>query len=199
MRRSRFPQELPSPPPRYRRITPVASALVVVLGAILAGVFWTIRHDTTSSGDVRGDRSQWARASDDRHLPVLSILSTRVHQSESGDIWYVDGEVQNLTTNPLTNVQAAVSWFDTADVLITKVVALVDLERLPPGHVAGYRTSTRTVKGMARFEVQLESERGQPLLTRGDRKGSINASPVDHGDDIVPTSGTVAGKPAPPP
>jgi hypothetical protein len=153
------------------RIRPSAIFRFIVLCAILGDVFWISRHSDKSSGDVFG-RS----LSEDA---VLSILSARAEQSQSGDVWYVEGQIQKLTKHPLTNVQVVVTWYDSAGRAIATSVSLVDLERLTPGAISAYRTSTQTLKGMSRFEVQFQSDLGQTLTVRGDQSGSID-TPSDY-------------------
>jgi hypothetical protein len=172
--------------------------LIVVLGAILAAVSWTLQHRARSPGDVSGADSP-ARRPEGPQAPALSIVSTRAHQSESGDIWYVDGQVQNLTKYPLTNLQVVVTWFDPAGVQVATNIALIDVEKLLPGDISIYRTSTRTLKDMSRFDVQFQSDRGQRLLARDDSHGSFDTAPTVEGDAsrVIPVSGGPSAEPLP--
>ena len=99
------------------------------------------------------------------------------------------------------NVQAVVTWVDSAGVVLATDISLVDLEVLPPGGIAVYQTRTHTLKGMSGFEVQFQSDLGQFLLARGDRRGSISvpATTERNNVDVVPTSGTPSTERLPPP
>jgi hypothetical protein len=169
---------------RYWRIRPSAIFRLILLCGFIGGVFWISRHSVKSSEDA-----------------VLSILSARAYQSQSGDVWHVEGQIQNLTKHPLANIQVAVTWYDTRGVVIATSVSLVDLERLTPGAFSGYRTSTHTVKGMSRFEVQFQSDLGQRLLVRGDQQGSIDTPATSEHDTSggTPTSGVLSSKTMTPP
>jgi hypothetical protein len=152
---------------RIRRST-IVLALVILLGVIPSAVFLSLRYSMKPSSDVRS-----GQPSED---PILLNLSTHAYPNSLGDIWYVEGQVQNLTKHPLTNVQVVVTWFNATDSAIATVVSLLDLERLPPGEISMYRTSLHALKGMSKFDVRFQSDLGLPLLARGDRQGSIATS-----------------------
>jgi hypothetical protein len=167
---------------RIRRST-IVIALVMLFGAIPSVMFWSLRSSTKQSTALRD-----GYASDD---PVLLNLSTHAYPDSLGDLWYVEGQVQNLTNHPLTNVQVVVTWFTATDVAIANVISLIDLERLSPGEISKYRTSLHTLKGMSKFDVEFRSDLGHPLLARGDRRGSIDppATTEPENSSTVPTPG----------
>jgi hypothetical protein len=176
----------------HLRIRSFAVVLVLVVSGILGGVFGILRYGVKSAGNVRAGQSFDG--------PVLSILSTGAHQSLHGDVWYVDGEIQNLTEHPLTNVQVVVTWFDRAGVVLATDVSLVDLERLTPRGISVYRTTTHAVKGMSRFELQFQSDLGQVLSAQGERQGTVDTSATtERNADVAPASGALSSEPVPPP
>ena len=177
-----------------RKLTVVA-ALVILVGAILSVVAWSFRSSLKPLADVRAGQP----SSNDA---VLLNLSTHAYPNSSGDLWYVEGQVKNLTKRPLTNVQVVVTWFNASDSAIATVISLLDVERLPPGEISMYRTSLHTLQGMSKFDVRFQSDLGQPLLARGDRRGSIDspATTEPENSSAVPTPGDViSSKPVSPP
>jgi hypothetical protein len=160
-------------------------ALVILFGVIPSAVFWSLRYNRKQSSDVRAERTSYD--------PILLNLSTHAYPNLPGDLWYVEGQVQNLTKHPLTNVQVVVTWFTGTGVAIASAISLLDLERLSPGEISTYRTSQHTLIGMSTFDVEFRSDLGQPLLARGDRQGSIApvATTEPEHSSAVPTPGRV--------
>jgi hypothetical protein len=179
---------------RRIRGSTIVLALVILFGVIPSAVFWSLRYSKKLSSDVRS-----GQPSED---PVLLSLSTHAYPNSLGDIWYVEGQVQNLTKHPLTNVQVVVTWFNATDSAIATIISLLDLERLPPGEISMYRTSLHTMKGMSKFDVRFQSDLGQLLSARGDRQGSIDSSATtepENSSAVSTSDGMRSSKPVSPP
>lgn len=101
---------------------------------------------------------------------ALSLLTTRGYESESGHYWYVEGQVKNLTNQPLKNVTAVATWYDDHGGFITTDDALIDYNPILPGQTSPFKTITRGNPAMSEFSVAFKSLLGGQIQMRDDRK-----------------------------
>lgn len=100
--------------------------------------------------------------------PALALLSSHAAQSSTGDFWYVQGEIKNLTEQRISNIQAVTTWYDAKDMRLTVDTEMIDLKTLQPGQTSPFRTISRFQPNMSRFKVEFRSQVGEPLIVRND-------------------------------
>jgi len=101
--------------------------------------------------------------------PRLAILSGRGYQSETGNYWYVEGEVKNLSDESLRSVQVVSTWYTAEDSFITSSSALIDYNPLLPGQTSPFKTITRGNPAMSKFSISFKQLLGGTIATRDDR------------------------------
>jgi hypothetical protein len=132
----------------------VLSVLIVAFaGLLIQSHSWWFDREVSNTGQ----RSNPAAA------PVLSLQSTRAYQDDSKSLWLVDGQIKNLSSEPLAHIEAVSTWLDRDGLIVATDRSLVDVDRMMPGQVAAFRLITRTRPGFSRFEVQFRSEAGMEL------------------------------------
>lgn len=101
---------------------------------------------------------------------VVALLSARGYQSESGNYWYVEGELKNISAVSLKNVQVVAQWYTKDDTFVTSDSAVVEYNPILPGQTTPFKTITRGNPAMSKFTVTFKSIFGPELSTRDDRK-----------------------------
>ncbi len=101
--------------------------------------------------------------------PVLSLLTSRGYESESGGYWYVEGEVKNISDHPIKSLMAVSSWYDKGGTFIKSDSAMIEFDPLMPGQTSPFKTITRGNPEMSRYTVAFKAMFGGPIETRDDR------------------------------
>lgn len=101
---------------------------------------------------------------------VLALVSARGYESESGNYWYVEGQVQNISETPLKNVEAVSTWFTKDGTFIKSDSAIIEYNPLMPGQTSPFKTITRGNPQMSKYSVDFKQLMGGTLRTRDDRK-----------------------------
>lgn len=102
---------------------------------------------------------------------VLALVATRGYESESGSYWYVEGQVKNISSEPIRRIQVVSTWYDKADQFISSDSAMVEYDPLLPGQTSPFKTITRGNPAMSKYSVSFKSMFGPEFPTRDDRKG----------------------------
>lgn len=100
--------------------------------------------------------------------PQLAIVSSRGYESYSYHI--VEGQVRNISDQPLRNVTAKSTWYAKDDSFVTSDDAIIDLNPILPGQTSTFKTMSRSNPAMAKFTVEFSRLFGGSISTRDDRK-----------------------------
>jgi hypothetical protein len=99
----------------------------------------------------------------------LALVALRGSQSESGNYYYVEGQVKNISDRPLKSVQVVATWYDKDDKFITTDTAMIDYNPIMPGQTSPFKTITRGNPLMSRFSVDFKYIFGRTIPSRDDR------------------------------
>lgn len=102
---------------------------------------------------------------------ALAVLSARATQTTRDDMWIVEGRVQNVTGESLSNLQVITKAFDGSGNLIAVDRSLLDYKRLRPGEISDFRAITFAGSGISRVDLEFQSELGRSLPARDDSHG----------------------------
>ena len=103
--------------------------------------------------------------------PQLALLSSRGGESSSA-YYKVEGEVQNIGTEPLRAVVAVATWYDKNDAFISSESGMVEFDPLMPGQKSPYKVLIRSNPLMHQYGVTFKSIRGGELRVEDRRKSS---------------------------
>jgi hypothetical protein len=95
--------------------------------------------------------------------PKLSLISSTGTISEYG-YSYVEGEVRNISNEPLQHVTAVASWYDASDTFITSDSALIEYDPLLPGQTSPFKVGTRNNPAIKRFSIGFKTMLGGSIL-----------------------------------
>ena len=126
-------QKSPAPPPAKKKTSPLAWGCLIVL--VIFGGLWILGKMMTptvsSPGSYSSDRSSHTEG------PSLELVSSNWH-TESGYAIF-EGQVKNISTAPLENVDAVVTFYDSAGGFITSSDALIDFNPILPGQTSPFK------------------------------------------------------------
>jgi hypothetical protein len=102
--------------------------LAIIVGAIGMGLGRTSPTPGPSSTATSSTPSVPAAASAPAPEPTyeLTLISSRGYESEGGEYHIVEGQVRNVSSQPLKNVTAVATWFDKDGGFIKSDDALID-------------------------------------------------------------------------
>jgi len=88
--------------------------------------------------------------------PQLALLSSTDNLSSGGTFVTVEGQVKNISSEPLENVVAVVTWFTQAGDFVIFDEALIELRPILSGETSLFRMLTSTDPTMATFTVSFK-------------------------------------------
>jgi hypothetical protein len=146
----------------------LAALIVGSVGMALGGA--AARPPSNPPGSTLSAPSTWTPPSTPPSPPPdqLAILASRGYESDSGNYFYVEGQVKNLTDKPLKNVAVVATWFDKEGTFITSDSALIDYNPLLPGQASPFKTITRGNPRMSKFSVEFKYLIGGTIPSRDD-------------------------------
>lgn len=143
----------------------------LILGSVVIGITGTSSTTPAPAPSASTSGASAAPATPPAPAtPALALLSARGYESDSGGYWYVEGEVKNLTADPLPRVTAVSTWYTKDDQFITSDEALVDYDPLMPDQASPFKTITRGNPQMSKYKIEFKRLLGGMIQTRDDRK-----------------------------
>lgn len=105
--------------------------------------------------------------------PQLALLSSRGYPSDDeGSYYYVEGQVKNISTVSLSNIEAVVTWYTKNGQFIISDSALVKFNPILPGQVSPFETITTGNPRMAKYAVEFQNFGGGRINAVDRRKGT---------------------------
>ena len=99
--------------------------------------------------------------------PKLEVLSTNFRRDESGEYSFFEGEIKNISSESLKNVEAVVSFYDANDKFVTSESGLIEYLDLAPGQTSPFKVLSkyhaRIVRGSVGFKNTVTDEK---IVTR---------------------------------
>lgn len=100
----------------------------------------------------------------------LAIIASRGYESEHGNYWYVEGQVKNVSDEPLHNVMVVATWSDKDGQFIKSDDALIDYNPIMPGQTSPFQTITSGNPAMSRYSVDFKTLMGGTLRVEDQRR-----------------------------
>jgi len=100
----------------------------------------------------------------------LALISSRGYESESGSYRYVEGQVKNVSAEPLKNVMVVATWYDKDDNFIKSDNALIEYNPILPGQISPFKAMTTGNPAMAKYSVEFKTIFGGALALDDQRK-----------------------------
>ncbi len=134
-------------------------------GFLLACVFMipgiVVEYGSASRGALGRDRPTTTTAPAPQAVPPLELLAS------NGTIGHgyhtVEGQVKNVSSEPLDNVKVVVSWFTKDGTFVKKDDALIDYRPLLPGQTSPFSSMASSNPAMTGFRVEFTTFRGAVL------------------------------------
>ena len=83
------------------------------------------------------------------------------------DNWaYVEGQVKNISDEPIRSVTAVATWFTADATFVTSDKALIEYNPLMPGQTSPFKTMTRRNPLMKNAEIEFAELLGGTIPTR---------------------------------
>jgi hypothetical protein len=90
--------------------------------------------------------------------PAAAQLHLLSSEGTIGEYGYntVEGQIENISNQPIKNIEAVVTWFDKDGKFISSDSALVEYNPLLAGQTSPFKVMTRTNPEMKRFQVEFK-------------------------------------------
>jgi hypothetical protein len=121
---------------------------ILICGFGLAAFVGLLLVDGESSGGASTAR------------PKLSLLNYRESVSAGGRYKVIDGQVQNVSGEPIQSLAVVVTWYTADNKLMTTDSALVEFNPLMPDQKSPFKSMTRANPEMKSYTVEFKSLRG---------------------------------------
>jgi hypothetical protein len=152
--------------PKGRKISPVGCGLIFLVGLLIIGFFASMNGHPPPGG-TSGDTSKPDTASTDtspaQTSPKLALISTKCRKEYGFEI--SEGEVMNMSSEPLRNVEAVTSYYDKSGSFVTSSDALISYNPVLPGQTSPFKTMTTDNPAIARCEVTFKDLLGGRIET----------------------------------
>jgi len=102
--------------------------------------------------------------------PQLALTSLRGYESEYGGYHIIEGQVKNISDQPLRNVTAVGIWLDKAGEFIKSDDALIDYNPILAGQSSPFKTMSTGNPAMAKYRVEFKTLMGGTLAVDDQRK-----------------------------
>jgi hypothetical protein len=112
---------------------------------------------TTSSAAPRSNPAPKPAAAPTHRL---ALLATRGYPSDSGHYHIVEGQVKNISDEPLRSVVVVATWFDKDGNFIKSDDAMVEFNPILPGQTSPFKTMSSTNPAMEQFSVAFKTFAG---------------------------------------
>jgi hypothetical protein len=93
----------------------------------------------------------------------LALISVTGYESTSGAYYIIEGQVKNVSSQPLQNVMAVGIWSNKNDEFIKSDDALIDYNPILAGQTSPFKTMSTGNPAMARFRVEFKTLMGGTL------------------------------------
>jgi hypothetical protein len=100
----------------------------------------------------------------------LALLSSRGYESEGGGYHIVEGQVQNISNEPLKNVMAVATWYDEGGHFIKSDDAMIEYNPILAGQTSPFKTMSSSNPAMAKYTVQFKVLFGGAVPTEDRRE-----------------------------
>lgn len=100
----------------------------------------------------------------------LALISANGYETEYGGYHIVEGQVKNVSSQPLQNVMAVGIWTDKDGGFIKSDDALIDYNPILPGQTSPFKTMSTGNPAMARYRVEFKTMFGGTLAVDDQRK-----------------------------
>jgi hypothetical protein len=100
----------------------------------------------------------------------LALIAARGYEGEFGGYHYIEGQVKNVSDQPLRNVAAVAIWSDKDGNFIKSDDALIDYNPILPGQTSPFKTISSGNPAMERYRVEFKTLLGGTLNVEDQRK-----------------------------
>jgi hypothetical protein len=102
--------------------------------------------------------------------PKLALLSSKGYESEYGGYHYIEGEVKNVSDEPLKNVAAVGIWLDKDGTFIKSDDAIIEYNPILPGQTSPFKTISTGNPAMEKYRVEFKTLFGGTLSVDDQRR-----------------------------
>lgn len=100
----------------------------------------------------------------------LALISSRGYESNGGGFHIVEGQVKNISDQPLKNVTAVATWLDKDGGFIKSDNAIIEYNPILPGQISPFKTMSSTNPAMEKYSVGFKTLFGGSLAVDDQRR-----------------------------
>lgn len=130
----------------------------------------SIPEPVASAPEMPGQSSASDPAIAVRDTPKLALLSSTGYEAEYGGYHYVEGQVKNLSNEPLKSLTAVAIWMDKDGEFIKSDDSLVDYNPLLPGQTSPFKVISTGNPKMSKYRVEFKTLFGPAIDYEDQRK-----------------------------
>jgi hypothetical protein len=180
-------QQAPAPPPatappQKRNTSCLAGGCLVLLVLFLIGVISSEMKGPSTSSSSSSSESQSTYTPPSPappEGPKLALLSSSGIESETGSYYYIQGQVKNISSEPLKSVMAVGTWLDDSGGFIKSDDALIDYNPILPGQTSPFKVISTGNPRMSKYRVEFKTLFGGTLDYEDQRKTSRKKRPAN--------------------
>ena len=158
-------------PPTKKKTSPLAKGCLVVLlgvgGLLVLGIMMI--SSSHPGGNSTSPVGSAGRQTGGVEGPALELVNSSWHE-ESGYAIF-EGQVKNISSSPLENVEAVVSFYDGGGGFITSSDALIDFNPILPGQTSPFKVMKTENPAMKKAGVEFKHLMGGSIRYRNKAPG----------------------------
>lgn len=152
-------------PPEKKKSSPLAIGCLAVLVAFVA--LWVIGKIMSGGSSDRSVGTSLLTGSKETQAPtgpMLELIKSHWY-TEYGYAIY-EGQVKNISSQPLKNVEAVATFYDSNGQFITSSDALIDYNPILPGQISPFKVMKTENPAMKKASVEFKYLSGGSILYR---------------------------------
>jgi len=134
-----------------RKTTPVAMGCAVLMLLFIGFCVYSMNQETTTPSTTQQPAQPPVP-----QQPKLALLSASGYETEGGGFFVVEGQVKNVSDEPLENVAVVATWFTQDDTFITSDDAIIDYNPILPGQTSPFKTMSRSNPAMSKYTLDFK-------------------------------------------
>lgn len=145
-------------------------ALVVMVLFAVAAECTALEEEATPAGSGGGRTA----APKQTRTPIppkykLALISSSCLWNENTGYFTCEGFVENITNEPMENIEAVINWYDESDTPITSESALIEYDPVLPGQQSPWKVMGRYNPAMDKYRVEFKEFFGGTIGTEDRR------------------------------
>jgi hypothetical protein len=155
----------PAQAPVKKKSSPLAIGCLVVLIAFIG--LWVIGKIMSSGSSYSNSTSSLSASREEAPAPRGPMLElVKSHWYTEYDYAIYEGQVKNISSQPLKNVEAVATFYDSNGQFITSSDALIDFNPILPGQISPFKVMKTENPAMKKASIEFKDFSGGKIEHR---------------------------------